>query len=267
MQKAIEIQSNGLNLRGMLHVPEGMPGKIPVVCMFHGFTGNRIETHFLFARLSRELEKAGIASLRVDMGGSGESDGEFFNMTISKEVEDAKAILGYARSLDFADTGRIGLVGLSMGGVIASMTAGDCNEQVRALCLWAPAYNMRQIFLGRDTLNQDFTELSEAQKAEMFARGWKDFSGLALSVNYLADLESLDLVGRAAAYDKNVLIVHGDGDVVVPIENSDKYLKAYGGKARLHVVSGADHTFSGVEWIEELCGQTVSFLKRELLDY
>jgi pimeloyl-ACP methyl ester carboxylesterase len=250
----------------MLHVPEGISGRIPVVCMFHGFTGNRMETHFLFARLSRELEKEGIASLRVDLGGSGESDGEFFDVTISGEVEDAKAILAHARSLDFADADRIALIGLSMGGVIASMTAGDCKEQVRALCLWAPACNMRQIFLGRDTLNQDFTELSEAQKAEMMQRGWKDFSGLALSVNYLTDLDSLDLIGRAAAYDKNVLIVHGDRDVVVPISNSDKYLQAYGGRARLHAVGGADHTFSGVAWIKELFGQTVPFLKRELLE-
>ena len=266
MQEAVEIRSSGLTLRGMLHVPEGISGKVPVVCMFHGFTGNRIETHFLFARLSQHLEKEGIASLRVDMGGSGESDGEFFDMTISKEVEDAKAILHYAQSLDFVDTNRIGLVGLSMGGVIASMAAGDCKEQVHALCLWAPACNMRQIFLGRDTLNQDFTELSEAQKAEMMRRGWKDFSGLALSVNYLADLESLDLLSRAAAYDKNVLILHGDKDAVVPISNSDKYLKAYAGRAQLHVISGADHTFSGVEWIRELFGQTVSYLKRELMD-
>lgn len=113
-------------------------------------------------------------------------------------------------------------------------------------------------------MNGDFTEITEEQRKEMYARGYKDFSGLALSIDYLEDLASLDLIGRATAFNKNVLILHGDSDTVVPISNSQHYLKAYGSRATFRVIHGADHTFSSIAWGEELLSNTVLFLKREL---
>lgn len=60
----------------MLHVPGDANGKLPIVCIYHGFTGNKMEPHFIFIKLSRLLEKKGIASVRFDFGGSGEGDGD-----------------------------------------------------------------------------------------------------------------------------------------------------------------------------------------------
>ena len=107
MQKAVELQSGELTLRGMLHIPEGITGKIHMVCIFHGFTGNKMEPHFIFVKLSRMLAAKGIASVRFDFGGSGESDGDFVDMTISKELAEAKLILDFAKSQDFVDTSKI----------------------------------------------------------------------------------------------------------------------------------------------------------------
>ena len=106
MQKAVEIQSEGLTLRGMLHIPEGISGKIPIVIMFNGFNGNKMEVHCIFVKLSRKLEKAGIASARFDYRGSGESDGDFIDMTVSGELADAKNVLDFVRTLDFVDADR-----------------------------------------------------------------------------------------------------------------------------------------------------------------
>jgi alpha/beta superfamily hydrolase len=265
MQTAVELHAGGLTLRGMLHKPDRISGKVPVVAIFHGFTGVKTEAHFVFVKLSRLLEKKGIASVRFDFGGSGESDGDFFDMTISKELADAKAILAYIKALPFADAERIGIVGLSMGGVIASLLAGDCREDVRALCLWAPARNMRQLYLARDSRAGDLSGISEDEKEALIKRGYKDQYGLALSTDYLFDAEALDLVGRAAAFDKNVLIVHGGGDQVVPIENSSAYMEAYGSRAKFLRIEGADHVFSSISWETELLEHTTGFLTKELL--
>jgi len=265
MQKAVEIKSRGLALRGMLHIPDNKQGKMPVCCMFHGFTGNKTEAHFLFVKLSRILEKKGIASVRFDFGGSGESDGDFFDMTISSELMDAKAILGFMKSLEFADTDKLGLVGLSMGGAVAGLLAGDCREDVRALCLWAPARNMRQLYLARDSRAFDLTELNEEDKKKLLERGYKDVYGLKLSTDFLYDAESLDLVGRAAAFDKNVLILHGEKDRMVPLFNTDHYMRAYGDKAKCIVIKDADHVFSSLPWEKELLEHTADFLHSELL--
>lgn len=256
MQKAVEVQSRNLTLRGMLHVPDNASGKIPVVCIFHGFTGTKVEPHFIFVKLSRLLEKEGIASVRFDFGGSGESDGDFSGMTLYTELDDANAILDYARSLPFADAGRIGVVGLSMGGTIASVLAGDRREDIAALCLWAPAGNMGEL-ITRGWKAEDIQSFRD--------KGWRDIGGLTIGRGFLDSAMELDVFGRAALYDKRVLLLHGDRDEIVPCQVSERYLDVYDGRADLHIVKGADHTFNRREWEEEVLDYTVGFLRGELI--
>jgi len=255
MQKAVEIQSRGLTLRGMLHVPECCDKKVPIVLIFHGFTGNKMEPHFIFVKLSRLLEKNGIASVRFDFGGSGESDGDFINMTLSGELQDANNILDYAKTLDFVDTSRIGIVGLSMGGAVAGMLAGERKEDIRTVCLWAPAGNMREKVLS---------QYSEPNITMLEKFGYVDLGGLLLGKNFVEDIKSIDIVGKSAAYDKNVLILHGDKDASVPVETSYRYLEVFGERCLLHIVKDADHTFNSKHWEEEVLEYTVAYLQDEL---
>lgn len=255
MQKAVEIvDQRGLTLRGMLHIPDGMAGKVPVVAIYHGFTGNKMEPHFIFVKLSRALEKKGIASVRFDFAGSGESDGDFIDMTVSGEISDAKCILDYARSLDFVDKERVGIVGLSLGGAIASSVAGTQRDKVKALVLWAPAGNALK-HMKNDP---------ERQKA-MQEKGYVDLGGLLLGKGFVDDLDKVDIYADAALYDKEVLIVHGSADQAVPLRvSSDEYAAVYGDRMTLHVIDGADHTFNKKEWEEEAIGVTVDYLVRKL---
>lgn len=255
MQKAVEIQSRNLTLRGMLHIPDGITEKVPMVCIFHGFTGNKMEPHFIFVKLSRRLEAEGIASVRFDFGGSGESDGDFIDMTISKELEEAKDILDYAKSLDFVDKRKIGVLGLSMGGAVASMLAGDRKEDIQSLCLWAPAGNMGELVLrGR----------SEEDINGMRSSGYWDVGGLSVGTGFLNDVLTVDIFGKAAKYDKNVLLLHGDNDAAVPISTSERYLEIYETRAVLHTIEGADHTFNTRAWEEEVLDYTLGFFEAEL---
>lgn len=256
MQKSVEIQSRGLTLRGMLHIPEGIMGKVPIVCIFHGFTGDKMESHFIFVKLSRMLEAKGIASVRFDFAGSGESDGDFIDMTMSHELEEALDILDYAKTLDFVDTNKIGILGLSMGGAIASMLAGIRKEDVHSLCLWAPAGNMGELVTRGH---------SEEQIDVLRKSGYWDLGGLLLGAGFLEDVLSLDIYAKAAAYDKNVLLLHGDKDQSVPISTSEKYLETYETHAVLHAIEGSDHTFKKKEWEEEVLDYTLGFFEGELL--
>ena len=96
---------------------------MPFVILFHGFCDDRNEINFVHTELSRRLCQEGIASVRFDFAGSGESDGRFEDMTVSGEVADGLAILDYVRGLDFVDKSRVAIHGLSMGGCVASMVA------------------------------------------------------------------------------------------------------------------------------------------------
>src|SRR5690606_7224053 len=102
-------------IRGTVHIPEGFTGARPCLIFCHGFTANRDEPHFMFVKIARALEKIGVVSIRFDFLGSGESDGEFCDMTINTEVEDCKAVIAYAKSLEFIDENNINLLGFSKG--------------------------------------------------------------------------------------------------------------------------------------------------------
>ncbi|MBA5851503.1 alpha/beta hydrolase [Clostridium sp. cel8] len=257
MQKSVEIQSRGLTLRGMMHVPDNMKNKISMVCMFHGFTGNKAEKHFIFVKLSRMLEKIGIGSVRFDFSGSGESDGEFVDMTILTELQEAKDILNYVKGLEFVDNNNIGVLGLSMGGAVSSILAGDCKESVKALCLWAPAGNMGEIVKNFETdKNVDTIQ----------NKGFLDIGGFCVGIDFVKALNGLDIFNRSSVYDKNVLLIHGNLDETVPFKTSERYLDIYGENAFLHPIEGSDHTFNRKDWEDEVLDCTSEFFRTELID-
>jgi alpha/beta superfamily hydrolase len=256
MQKSVEIKSRSLTLRGMLHIPENINGKVPVVIIFHGFCGFKMGPHFIFVKLSRLLESLGIASIRVDFAGSGESDGNFIDMTMSTELQDANNILNYVKTLDFIDHEKIGILGLSMGGAIASILAGERKDEISSLCLWAPAGNMDEVILSEHYIGEYYNKYIE--------KGYFDVEGLSLSPDFVKDAKELKIYDRASDYNKKSLIIHGDEDDVVPVSASEKYAEIYGESSRVKIISGANHTFDKKEWEEEVIKETVKFLKEEL---
>jgi Dipeptidyl aminopeptidases/acylaminoacyl-peptidases len=251
MQKAVEIVNRGLTLRGMLHIPEGDSGKVPGVVIFHGFTGQKMEPHFIFVKLSRALEKAGIASARFDFGCSGESDGDFKDMTPETEISDAKAILDYLYELDFIDKSRVGIVGLSMGGYVGGITAGDNMDMVKTLCMWAPAGNIKHII--KNNLDSRIP----------VGGGLVDIGGLVLNEEAYRVAGSIDHIGRTRAFTKTTCIIRGTNDISVPQEFVLEYRDNMS-NVEYHSIEGADHTFSRGAWEQEVIGITTEFLQRTL---
>lgn len=247
---AVEIKNNNKTLRGMLHKPE-IEKKIPIAVFCHGFTGYKQEKHFMFVKAARSLEQAGIASLRFDFAGSGESDGEFCDMTFSSEVSDALSVVEYARSLGFVDTSRIYIIGLSMGGAVAGVVAAY-RRDVAKLCLWASAgdlHNVLKNFIIAETGNYIFN-----------SRGYIDVSGNIAGKALFDEIKRTDVFGQSMGYANPVLIIHGDNDTIVPVGNAYKYKEIYGGNAILHILKGANHTFDRQEWEAEVIKKTVEFL-------
>ncbi|PRR83367.1 alpha/beta hydrolase [Clostridium vincentii] len=257
MQTFVEIESRKLKIRGMLHVPENINEKIPIVIILHGFCGNMMGPHFMFVKLSKLLEKMGIASIRCDFIGSGESDGNFIDMTMETELEDANNILNYVKNLSFVDNERIALLGLSMGGAISSMLAGRRKNDIMAQCLWAPAGNMDEVILSQSYIGDKYEEFRE--------QGYFDVEGLLLGAGFVDNAKDIKIYEKAAEYDKKSLIIHGDKDTVVQLSASERYIEIFKEASQLKIIKGSNHTFDKKEWEEQVIENTVEFLTQELL--
>jgi pimeloyl-ACP methyl ester carboxylesterase len=238
------------------------------VALYHGFTGSRMEARFLFVSFSRLLALHGIASARFDFLGSGESDGEFQDMTMSGEIEDARAVLDHLARVRGVDRRRLFLLGLSAGGTVAGCLAGERGERgeggVRGLVLWAPAGEISERIRERAGALQGREAprgLEAAPRGEAGAPDPMDYGGLRVGARYVSDAMQLQVLRRSAAYTGPVLVAFGTSDAVVPPEVARRYGELYGPRARLVSIEGAGHVFENAVWREELFRCSLEFLR------
>ena len=111
-------------LKSIIQKPELQQGeKCPMVIFCHGFSGRKDGP--MFELIADTLQAHGIASIRFDFNGHGESEGEFKDMTVPNEIEDAKKVVNYVSDLRYVSS--LAIVGHSQGGVVAAMTAGQLS--------------------------------------------------------------------------------------------------------------------------------------------
>jgi pimeloyl-ACP methyl ester carboxylesterase len=247
MEVQVSLPCEGEAIFGVLHLPSG--GPVPGVVMCHGFTGHKAETHRLFVNAARDFAGHGLAVLRFDFRGSGDSGGEFREMTISREIADAKAALDYLCSRSEVDASRVGVLGLSMGGCVAACLAGR-DARVKALVLWAALAHPGRITAR---LLPDFGD------KESF-----DMNGWEIGRAFVEDGRSVDPLEEIRRYAGPALIVHGSQDETVPPSDADEYREALGARSKLHLVEGAGHVFSSVAWKAEAIALSRDFLTQAL---
>ena len=91
-------------MSAVIQKPEG--DNLEMVMILHGLTGHKNEKHI--TAFSDALEAEGIASIRFDFNGHGDSYGEFEDMTIPNEIEDARRVYEYVRNLPYVESVSIG---------------------------------------------------------------------------------------------------------------------------------------------------------------
>lgn len=230
----IEIQGSVGKLAAVIQKPELQEGKkCPMVMLLHGFSGTK--EGGLLEGIADALEKEGIASVRFDFNGHGESEGEFKDMTVLNEVEDAKLVYEYVSSLPYV--GKIGVAGHSQGGVVASMLAGELGKsKIKCVVLLAPAAVLREDAIRGSTMGFTYDPLNPPEYVQMYG-------DLKLGRDYIQTAFDLPIYETAAGYKGPAFIIHGTADRIVPYSYGERYHDIWK-KSELHVLEGFDHMFS-----------------------
>ncbi|MBC2582516.1 S9 family peptidase [Clostridium sp. DJ247] len=245
----------GIKIRGVINKPKGS-GKIPCVVFCHGFTGNRMEHHYMFVSIAKALESINVASIRFDFTGSGESDGEFIDMSISTEIEDCQAVIEFCQTLDYIDKSNINILGFSMGGTIAVVNSANNTDVIKNTILISPAVDMYNLFIS---------EVREEKLTTLIEKNYINFDGNLLSKKAVDDAFNYNIFNYVKQITQNVLIVHGTNDKSVPPMYSKKIEEILQYKARLKFVKGADHCYTTPEYHNELIEEIVSFAENNIL--
>ena len=251
--QTVTIDGDHGKLHAVIHKPELKDGeRCPMVLLCHGFMGNKEGA--LEKQIAALLQAQGIASIRFDFNGHGQSEGRFQDMTVPNEIVDAKKVIEYVSNLPYVES--VAITGHSQGGVVAAMTAGDLGaDKIKAVVLLAPAAVLRDDAIRGSTMGATYDPFNLGEYVELFR-------GLKLGAEYIRTAFSLPIYDTAAKYQGPALIIHGTGDRVVPYTYGERFHQIWDG-SELVIIDKADHGFS--QQIEQVAGKSAEFLSKVLL--
>lgn len=238
------LESDGQRIYGKLWLPEG-EGEHPLVILCHGLG----VTHRSCVNYAEALSEQGVAAYCFDFRGGGDgsaSEGAVKDMTLLTEIADLEAVLSAAADWESIDPDRVALMGFSQGGLVSALMAARHPDQVAGLVLCYPAFNIPEYMRYQSATAEDFPE--------SFDFGW-----VRVGHQYGVDAWDIDPYAEIRAYDKPVLLLHGDRDNLVPMMYTTRALQTYP-DARAEIIRGAGHGFEGAAF-DQAMETTLAYLK------
>lgn len=247
MEKITFYNSAGLKLAGVLHRAVDR-NESKAVIIAHGFAANKDRERHL--RLATVLSDIGINAFRFDFGGCGESDER--EITVKAQVDDLRSAFVYLQQEGFED---IGFLGESLGGITALMAF---SEDVRALVLWAPV-----------TKAKPPSQLSDEQEQSLKDKGFyvmkKDGRDFKIPQEHVDEKRNIQREAVLGKITVPVLIVHGTGDEIIPIKDSEESVERLPAGSRLETIDNwedGDHRMD--EDMDTIIPVTVKWFKAHL---
>lgn len=262
MERTITIPYDAIELKATLHYPQ--PGETeaerqreqcPLIVVCHGFVGNRIGVDRLFVNAARAFAAAGYMTLRFDYAGCGESTGDYGAGGLDSMIEQTRVVLDYALDIDYVDHNRVVLLGHSLGGAVALLTAAQ-DRRVKTLVLWSAVAH---------PFNDIVRIVGQQVHDDAVRYGSADYLGYRLRPAFFESLSAHQPFAQIRKFSGDVLLVHGTSDRVIPADYCSLYQKLFWmrpfGQCDMELIFQADHTYSSGESKRELYDKTVRWLE------
>jgi len=245
-----ENTSQGVNLAGMLFVPDG-EGPFPAVVMITG-SGSFWRTNSWYLNYARYLQGSGIVVLLPDKRGTESSGGDWQTASLEDLATDTLAAISYLRTERPGLTKAIGVLGVSQGGVIASIVAANDPDLAFAINVVGHAVPMYDQLLYEENFN-----LRQTGFLPGFSNAIAHLTSFVqwniANRDFWLIIGNFDAISYWRDVDAPTLVLFGEQDTNVPSARSRDRLNALG-KQNIQVVmfEGSDH---GLEPPEGVTGE------------
>ncbi|QNK56594.1 alpha/beta hydrolase [Paenibacillus sp. PAMC21692] len=257
MEKQLTLKHGDLDLQATLHYPtrgHQLDEKRQAIVICHGFIGSRVGVDRLFVKAARELAAQGSYVLRFDYGGCGESNGDYGALGFNAMIDQTRTAIDYVYGMDCVDPSRIVLLGHSLGGAVALLTAVK-DKRVKRLIMWS-------------AVGYPFTDIvrivGKAGYDEAVTKGRTDYAGYSLQTVFFESLMEHQPFQSATRFGGEVLLVHGTSDELIPVDYSFLYQKVFWtrseGLCDKEIIFQAGHTYSSNQHQEEAIRVTAEWL-------
>ncbi len=229
-EKVEFVNVNGYKLSAKLELPADQhPHSYALFA--HVFTGNKNLT--ATRHISRALTLDGIAVLRFDFTGLGESEGDFADTTFSSNVEDLMAAAQFLK--DNYEAPKI-MIGHSLGGAAAIFAASRLESIQAVATIGTPSEPEHVSHLLEDSLEK----IEQDGKAKVSVGGRM----FTIKKEFLDDIRSKNMFKLLKELRKPILILHSPQDTVVEIDNAAQIYHASHHPKSFVTLDGADHMLS-----------------------
>jgi alpha/beta superfamily hydrolase len=178
-EETVSIPSGGLRLHGVVSVPDNPTSgdRLPAFLVLHGFGGNCQSQNVL--QPARVLGEFGYVTLRFDMRGCGQSEGEFGRVICLEQVEDLQNALTFLAQHRSVDPDRIAVIGSSFGGAVA-VYAGGVDQRIAAVVSNGGWGHGERKFRGQHPTPQAWARFTRMLEE---GRAWRARTGRSMMVS------------------------------------------------------------------------------------
>lgn len=218
--------AQGAPLAARLELPDGTPRAFAVFA--HCFTCGK--DNLAASRISRALTEGGLAVLRFDFTGLGESGGDFSETTFTSNVEDLVLAAAYLRENFAAPTV---LIGHSLGGA-AVLAAAQRVPETRAVVTIAAPADPAHVLLSFGASRE---EIETRGSAEVSLAG----RPFRIRREFLDDVAAQPQFERIRKLGVPLLVFHSPTDRTVGVDNARMIFEAARHPKSYIALDGADH--------------------------
>ena len=259
MEDDIVIHRSGLRIPATFSRPGKHQGPLTVVLMLHGTASNRDEVGNIFARQAANLTEVGIASLRIDFAGCGNSDRSQREYTVSSQLADAQEATSWLVENPLVDDERVFILGFSQGGMMATVLA-ETDKRIAGLILWSSG----TIQVDDETSPYAESFLGAVDEAEIDL----GFTRFTFSRTWWDEFRSLKLDLTISRFRRPLLMIAGATDPTIDRTQSLALLNAAGSAdITYRMIPGADHIFNVLRVEEDLSSEVIGVTTRWLTEH
>lgn len=236
-EMSVRIPAGDHDVPGILTLPKagGAAQSYSAVLMLHGFASQKDEVGDMYAREARALAGRGIASLRIDFAGTGDSLQPYTANTYTGMVADALTAYDWLVAHPRTHDDQVAVLGFSMGSKVGLALLAE-RPGVAAFGSWSGAL--------QDGLPHGYESLYDVARADGSVVLDLGFTVVELSLAWFDTMAASTPLTGAAGYTGPVLTVAGSADTTVEPGISAAFLETVdSGDETLVLVPGADHIF------------------------
>ena len=241
VESAVTLRAaDGIEIPGLFANPT--TPAVHSVLMLHGITTHKNEFGNFYGDMASSLATNGVASLRIDFRGHGDSQVDSRQFSIASQVLDATAAKDWL--LNETGISKVHVIGSSFGAPPSLFLALRAGSEVATLNLICPVLDYDATFLRPST---DWARelFSKAAIEAAFQSGFLCMDGgFQIDVKLLLEMEMIRPYEILAQALVPTLIIHGEADSMVPYSVSAKYVSSMRPSVQLIGIPHMDHGFN-----------------------